>query len=372
MIPVNEPSIGERELEYVTDAVRTGWISSAGSYLERFESAWARECEREYGIAVSNGTVALQLAVACLRLPPGSEIVMPSFTIISCALAAIYNDCVPVLVDCDPKTYCLDVSQVEAKVTSRTKAIMPVHIYGHPVEMGPLLEIADRNGLALIEDAAEAHGARCSVSDRWRRCGSFGEISTFSFYGNKLVTTGEGGMIVTDDEALAERARSLRNLAFTPRRFVHEELGFNFRMTNIQAALGLAQTERFDKIVEKKRWIAGRYAVHLRGIPSLRLPAEMGWARSIYWMYAVLLEEDAPLDAATFIERLREREVDTRPFFTGLHEQPILRERGMFGGERYPVTEDIGRRGLYLPSGLTLTEADIKKVSEVVHEVLIT
>lgn len=371
MIPVNEPLLGERELAYVTDAIQSGWVSSAGSYLERFESAWATECEREHGIAVSNGTAALQLAVACFGFPAGSEIIMPSFSIISCALAAIYNHCVPVLVDCDPQTFCMDVSQVESKITDKTKAIMPVHIYGHPVEMEPLLGLVDRRGLAVIEDAAEAHGAVCSVSGRWRRCGSFGDVSTFSFYGNKLVTTGEGGMLVTDDDALATTARSLRNLAFIPeRRFVHEELGFNFRMTNVQAALGLAQVERFDEIVTKKRWIAERYRAYLHSVSYLRLPQEMEWGRSVYWMYAVLLDENAPFDAADFAMRLRERGVDTRPFFVGLHQQPVLRARGITTGEKFPVTEAIGRRGLYLPSGLTLSEDDIQEVASAVREVL--
>lgn len=371
MIPVNEPLLGERELEYVKDAIKSGWISSSGSYLERFESAWAAECGREHGIAVANGTVALQLAVACFRFPPGSEIIMPSFTIISCALAAIYNECVPVLVDCDPGTFCMDVSQVEAKMTERTRAVMPVDIYGHPVQMEPLLEIADKNELTVIEDAAEAHGALCSVAGHWRPCGSFGDISTFSFYGNKLVTTGEGGMVVTDDEDLAERARSLRNLAFIPaRRFVHEELGFNFRMTNVQAAMGLAQVECFDEIVVKKRRMAERYGELLRDVPHLRLPGEKVWARSVYWMYAVLLEEEAPFDASIFAERLSDRGVDTRPFFTGLHEQPALRAKAIGDGEAYPVTESVARRGLYLPSGLTLSEDDIQKVAEAVHEVL--
>lgn len=371
MIPVNEPLVGERELEYVTDAIKSGWISSSGSYLDRFESAWAVECGREHGIAVSNGTVALQLAVACFRFPPGSEIIMPSFTIVSCALAAIYNDCVPVFVDCDPATFCMNVSGIEEKMTDRTRAIMPVHIYGHPVEMERLLEIAERNDLVVIEDAAEAHGGRCRVSGEWRPCGSFGDVSTFSFYGNKLVTTGEGGMLVTDDDDLAERARSLRNLAFLPeRRFIHEELGFNFRMTNIQAALGLAQVERFEEIVAKKRWMADRYREQLMGVPFLHLPEEKPWARSVYWMYAVLLDDLAPFDAAGFAARLRERGVDTRPFFSGLHDQPALALDRVSDEGAYPVTDAIGRRGLYLPSGLTLSEEDIETVAGAVREVL--
>ena len=255
MIPVNEPLLAERDLELVTDCLKTGWISSAGKCLDDFEKGWAAYCGRRFGVAVANGTVALEMAVAALDLPPGSEIIMPSFTIISCAQAALYNDCVPVLVDCDPRTATMDVGQIEKKITPRSRAIMPVHIYGHPVDMDPVIQIAARHKLAVIEDAAEAHGAEYHVGRRvWRRCGGFGELSCFSFYANKLITTGEGGMVVTDDERLFERLRSLRNLCFQAKqRFLHEELGYNFRLTNLQAALGVAQLERMDRIVARKR-----------------------------------------------------------------------------------------------------------------------
>src|SRR3990172_4872356 len=217
MIPVNEPRFGERELEYISECVRTGWVSSGGRFINEFEERWAAYCGRRYGIAVSNGTAALQLAVACLGLEPGAEVILPTFTIISCALAVMYNDGIPVVVDSDPRTWCLDVDQVEKKITDRTRAIMPVHIYGHPVDMDPLLDLADRYGLAIIEDAAEAHGAeylsRPNGSESgWRRCGSFGTLSCFSFYANKLITTGEGGMVLTDDLTLAHKPHSLRNL----------------------------------------------------------------------------------------------------------------------------------------------------------------
>ncbi|MBI2320645.1 MAG: DegT/DnrJ/EryC1/StrS family aminotransferase, partial [Chloroflexi bacterium] len=361
MIPVNEPLLGERELEYVTECVRTGWISSAGSFIDAFEERWAAYCGRRYGIAVSNGTVALQLAVTCLDLQPGDEVILPTFTIISCAQAVVFAGATPVLVDSDPATWCLDVAQVAAKITPRTRAIMPVHMYGHPADMDPALELAERHGLAVVEDAAEAHGAaylsRRDGSPTWRRCGSFGTLSCFSFYANKLVTTGEGGMVLTDDAALAERARSLRNLCFqSGRRFYHEALGFNFRRTNLQAALGLAQMERMDAIVARKRWIGQEYARRLRDIPGLQLPVEMTWARSVYWMYGLVLDEALGLSAADLARRLRECGVDTRPFFLGMHEQPVFHARGLFRGERYPVAERLARQGLYLPSGLALTE----------------
>jgi len=376
MIPVNEPKLGDRELEYVSECVRTGWVSSAGKFIGEFEERWAAYCGRRYGVAVSNGTVALQLAVACLDLEPGDEVIMPTFTIISCALAVVYNGGVPVLVDSDPKTWTMDINQVADKITPRTKAIMPVHIYGHPVDMDPLLDLADKHGLAIIEDAAEAHGAeylsgRHGSDPTWRRCGSFGTLSCFSFYANKLITTGEGGMVLTDDPKLAEKARSLRNLCFLPqRRFYHEELGYNFRMTNLQAALGLAQLERMDAIVARKRWMGQEYTRRLRDIEVLQLPVEEPWARSVYWMYGIILAEETGLDADWLAQQLRERSIDTRPFFLGMHEQPALRQRGFFRNERYPVAERLARQGLYLPSGLALTEEQLEQVCEAVHEVL--
>lgn len=376
MIPVNAPRLGEREAAYLAECVRSGWVSSAGKFIDDFEERWAAYCGRRYGIAVSNGTVALQLAVACLRLEPGDEVIMPTFTIISCALAVVYNGGVPVLVDCDPRTWCMDVAQVKEKLTPRTRAIMPVHIYGHPVEMDPLLELADRNGIAVIEDAAEAHGAAYLSTQNgsglgFRRCGSFGTLSCFSFYANKLITTGEGGMVLTDDPGLAEKARALRNLCFqTKRRFYHESLGFNFRLTNLQAALGLAQVERIDEIVARKRWMGQEYTRRLKDIRNLQLPVEEPWARSVYWMYGVVLSEEWGMDADQFAQWLRERGVDTRPFFLGMHEQPVLQKRGLFLNERYPVAERLARQGLYLPSGLALTDEQLDHVCNAVHEVL--
>ena len=376
MIPVNEPLLGERELEYVTECIRTGWISSAGHFINEFEEKWAAYCGMEYGVAVSNGTVALQVAVGCLDLEPGDEVIMPTFTIISCALAVIYNGGVPVLVDCDPRTWCMDVTQVEAKITPRTRAIMLVHIYGHPVDMDLLLDLAEKHSLSIIEDAAEVHGAeylsrRQGTAPQWRRCGGMGHISAFSFYANKIITTGEGGIVLTNDSAYAEKARSLRNLCFRPeRRFYHTELGHNYRMTNLQAAVGLGQLERMEEILAKKRWMGQAYTERLGDIPGLQLPVEEPWARQVYWMYGLVLDETLRLDAAEGARRLRECGVDTRPFFLGMHEQPVLRKRGLFGGERYPVAERIARRGLYLPSGLALTEAQLNQVCAAVRRVL--
>lgn len=376
MIPVNEPLLAGRELDYVSECVRTGWVSSSGRFIEEFESRWAEVCGRRYGVAVSSGTAALLTAAASLALGPGDEVIIPTFTIISCALAVLHTGATPVLVDSDPRTWCMDVAQVESKITQRTRAVMPVHVYGHPCDMDALERLARRHGLALIEDAAEAHGAEYlsghgTTAARWRRCGGFGELSAFSFYANKLVTTGEGGMVLTDDPALAERARAQRNLCFRPgRRFYHEELGWNFRLTNMQAALGLAQVERFDEIVARKRQIAREYTRRLSGLGGVALPAEEPWARSVFWMYGLVLGDEVDMDNARLAEELRRRGVETRPFFLGMHEQPALHARGLFEGERHPVAERLARRGLYLPSGLGLTGEQLERVCEAVREVL--
>lgn len=377
MISVNEPLLGHKESEYVSECMRTGWVSSAGRFIDAFENNWADYCGKRFGIAVSNGTTALQVAAACLGLKPGDEVILPTFTIISCALAVISNGGKPVLVDSDPRTWCMDTSKIEEKITPRTRAIMPVHIYGHPVDMDPVLELAQKYGLSIIEDAAEVHGAkylsgRHSSRPEWKRCGSFGTLSCFSFYANKLITTGEGGMVLTDDPALAEKSRSLRNLCFQPqRRFYHEELGFNFRLTNLQAAMGLAQVERIEEIIERKRWMGREYTVRLADIDGLQLPVEESWAKNVYWMYGIVLGKETGMDAAVFAQKLRDRGIETRPFFLGMHEQPVFHERGLFLHERYPVAENIARQGLYLPSGLALTEKQLSQVCDAVSEVLL-
>jgi perosamine synthetase len=375
LIPVSEPFLGQSEIDNVLECVRSGWVSSSGSFLQKFEKQWANYCGRQFGIAVSNGSAALQLAVLALDLKPGDEVILPTFTIISCATAIVYSGATPVLVDSDPKTWCMDVDQVRDRITTKTKAILPVHIYGHPVDMDPLLDIAAQNGLAIIEDAAEAHGAEYSSkrngTGRWIRCGSFGEMSCFSFYANKLITTGEGGMIVTDDPALAEKLRSLSNLCFQPaRRFYHEGLGFNYRLTNLQAALGLSQVQRMEEIIQRKRSIAASYTERLKDIKGLQLPCEENWARSVYWMYGIVLSDSISMNATEFADALRKLEIETRPFFLGMHEQPVFHRRGLFSAEKYPVAERLARRGLYLPSGLGLKEDQITIVCDAIHSLI--
>jgi perosamine synthetase len=357
----------EEDVAAVNDALRSGWISGAGPYVDEFESRWAAYCGRKHGIAVANGSVALQVAVALLDLQPGDEVIMPSFTIISCAWPVVLADAVPVLVDSDPRTWTMDVSQVRARITPRTRAIMPVHIYGNPVDMQPLLDLAREYDLHIVEDAAEAHGA----DYHGRRIGSFGTASCFSFYANKLVTTGEGGMVLVDDDALAERARRLRNLGFQPgRRFLHGELGYNFRLTNLQAALGVTQVERIDAIVARKRAMGRVYTDRLSEIEGVELQVEQDGSHGVYWMYGLVASEATGVDAAELARRLKAAGVETRPFFLGMHEQPVFRERALFAGESFPVAERLARQGLYLPSSLGLDTSQIHAICAAVREAL--
>ena len=368
MIPVNEPLLDGNEKKYLNECIDTGWISSEGPFVARFEEAAAAAVGRRHGIAVCNGTAALETAVAAFDLQPGDEVIMPAFTIISCAAALVRRGCVPVLVDSDPVTWNMEVGQIEARITPRTRAIMAVHIYGLPVDMDPLLEIARKHGLKVIEDAAEMHGQ----AYKGRPCGSFGDLSIFSFYPNKHVTTGEGGMVLTDDDALAARCRSLRNLCFQQKkRFVHEEIGYNFRMTNLQAALGVAQLERLEGFVAIKRRMGRRYTERLMRVEGLELmPARTPYAENIYWVFGMVLKDSVPLDAEEAMRRLGRKGIGTRPFFWPMHEQPVFRKMGLFEGERYPVAERLARRGFYIPSGLALSHEQMDEVAGAVEEMM--
>jgi len=367
-IAVNEPLLDGNEKKYLTECLDTGWISSEGPFVQRFEQAFSNRVGRKWGVAVCNGTAALDAAIEALGIGPGDEVILPAFTIISCIGQIIRCGARPVLVDSDARTWNMDVKQIEAKINPRTKAIMVVHTYGLPVDMDPVLAVAKRHGVAVIEDAAEAHGQ----AYRGRPCGSFGDISTFSFYPNKLVTTGEGGMIVTNDDALAATCYSLRNLCFQPqRRFVHERLGWNLRMTNLQAALGVAQLERMDEFAMRKRAMGKRYTELLSGVPGLQLPlAKTDYADNIYWVYGLVLADDVDFDAAEAMKKLASLGVGCRPFFCPMNQQPVLRERGLFAGESYPVAERMYRNGFYIPSGLALTEAQMERVAEAVGSIL--
>jgi perosamine synthetase len=381
MIFVNTPVLSGNEKKYLCECIETEWISSEGPFVKRLEAGMAALTGRKHGIAVCNGSVALDVALAALRIGPGDEVIMPAFTIISCGSSIVRSGATPVVVDADPVTWNMDVGQIEAKITPHTKAIMVAHIYGLPVEMGPVLEIAKKHGLRIIEDAAEVIGQTCRVSDRceggkvemWERpCGSFGDVSTLSFYPNKHITTGEGGMVLVNDDALAARCRSLRNLCFDKeRRFIHEELGWNFRMSNMQAAVGVAQLERIEETVRKKREIGAWYNEFLVGVPGLQLPLhQTDYATNIYWVYGVVLDDSAPMDAREVIKRLREKGVDCRHFFWPMNRQPVFHKMGLFENVACPMAERLAERGFYLPSGLALTREQAETCARALREVL--
>lgn len=367
-IPVNEPLLDGDEKKYLLECIETGWISSEGPFIKQFEEKFAARVGRKHGIAVTNGTAAIDAAVDALGIGSGDEVILPAFTIISCITQIVRSGAIPVLVDSDPITWNMDVSQIEAKITPRTKAIMIVHIYGLPVDVDPVLALAKKYGLKVIEDAAEMHGQ----TYKGKTCGSFGDISTFSFYPNKHITTGEGGMIVTDDDELAETCRSLRNLCFNPKkRFVHERLGWNLRMTNMQAALGLAQLDRLDEFVVRKRAMGERYTELLSDVPDIQLPlSRTDYADNIYWVFGVMLGESHGFDAEEAMRRLAAKGIGSRPFFCPMSQQPVLQKMGLFRGEQYPVAERLYRQGFYVPSGMALDYSQIERCASVLREVL--
>jgi perosamine synthetase len=367
-VPVNEPLLNGNEEKYLSECIRTGWISSEGPFVKLFEEQMASQVGRRYGIAVTNGTAALDAAVDALGIGHGDEVILPTFTIISCIAQIVRSGAKPVLVDSDPGTWNMDVSQIESKITKKTKAIMIVHIYGLPVDVDPVLELARRYGLKVIEDAAEMHGQ----TYKKRPCGSFGDISIFSFYPNKHITTGEGGMLLTDDPVLAEVSQGLRNLCFQPaRRFVHERLGWNLRMTNLQAAIGVAQLERLEEFVIRKRRMGKRYTELLSGLPGVQLPLECtDAAENIYWVYGLVLDESKGIDAERAMKLLAAKGIGCRPFFCPMHQQPVLRAMGLFGGESYPVADHLYKQGFYIPSGMALSEEQMTVVAGAVWEVL--
>lgn len=360
MIPVCEPKLGKKELEYVTDCLKTNWISSKGKYITDFEEKFSRYCGAKYGIATCNGTTALHLALASLGIKSGDEIILPTFTMIATANSVMYTGAKPVLVDSEPETWNIDPTKIEEKITNNTKAIMIVHTYGHPVDMDPVLEIARNHDLYVIEDAAEAHGAEY----KGKRVGALGDAGCFSFYANKIITTGEGGMVVTNDEKIAEMARLLRDQAFEPKRFLHRYIGFNYRMTNLQAAIGAAQMDLIDESVKTRRSNARLYNSLLRDVDGITLPPEAPWAKNVYWMYTVLVEDSFGMERDKLMAYMKEKGVDTRSAFYPIHIQPVYAKH--YEGEKYLVAEELGRKGVNLPSGNTLTEDQIKFVAETI------
>jgi len=359
-IPISEPLLSGNEAAYVSECVRSGWVSSLGKYIPEFEMRFADFCGVRHGIAVSNGTAALHLALVALGIGPGDEVIVPTLTFIATANAVHYTGATPVFADSEAETWNLDPQDVARRITPRTRAIIPVHIYGHPANMAPILELAKQHSLHVIEDAAEAHGARY----QGKRVGGLGEINAFSFYGNKIITTGEGGLLTTDDDILAEKVRFLRDHAMSPeKRYWHTEIGYNYRMTNLQAALGVAQMERIEEFIARKRWIAATYNQGLREIASITLPPEASWATSVYWMYSILLAKDFPLSRDEVMLSLRQQNIDSRPFFYPIHVQPPYQ-----ADISLPVAEDLSRRGINLPSAVTLGEEDIQRIVQAIRE----
>ncbi len=367
-IPVNETLLNGNEKKYLCECIDTGWISSEGPFVKEFEQKMSAGVNRKYGIAVSNGTAALEVAIQALGVKGGDEVIMPAFTIISCAMAVTKVGAVPVLVDSDLRTWNMNTEEIEAKITPRTKAIMIVHLYGLPVEVDRVLALAEKYNLKVIEDAAEMHGQTYNG----RPCGSFGDISTFSFYPNKHITTGEGGMVVTDDEELAERCRMIRNLCFRKDvRYVHDEISDNYRFTNLQAAVGLAQLERLDEFVGKKRRMGSYYTEKLCEIDGLILPLEKtDYADNIYWVYGIVLDKNINVDNKVMQKLLAEEGISSRTFFWCMHEQPVYKKQGLFVNETYPNAEYLARKGFYIPSGLALTEEQMEQVVEGVKNVM--
>lgn len=368
-IPVNEPIIGDQEKELVLSCLNTGWISSEGSFVEEFESKFSYKCARKYGIAVSSGTAALDIAIQALNISKDDEIIMPSFTIISCIHQIVRIGAIPVFVDSDLRTWNMDISKVEDNITSKTKAILVPHIYGLAVDMQFILDLAKKYNLLVIEDAAEVIGQEC----RTKPCGSFGDISIFSFYANKHITTGEGGMIVTNSENLNERCKALRNLCFqNENRFIHEEIGWNYRMTNIQAALGLGQLSRLEKIIHRKKEIGLIYTEKLKELSDFILLPDLSteYSSNIFWVFGIILKNQEKFKSAKNLSIfLKENNIGNRPFFYPLHLQPVLlRIYPHLGNIKLPISEKMYKNGLYLPSGLALTNDQIDYVCSILKK----
>jgi len=368
MVMVNEPLLSGNEKKYINECIDTNWVSSEGPFVKRFENQMANFVGRKYATACSNGTAALDIAVSILNLQKGDEVIMPSFTIISCAQTLVNKGIKPVLLDSDLQTFNVNVETIEAKITPKTKAIMIVHIYGLTVDVNPILALAKKYNLKIIEDAAEVIGQ----TYHGMQCGSFGDVSTFSFYPNKHITTGEGGMVFCDDKLLDEKAKSFRNLCFGADRFIHEELGANYRMTNMQAALGVAQFENIDNSVDKKRYIGNTYNELLKDIGAVNLPVtKTDYCENIYWVYAITLKDDYTKTAKEVMAELSSYNIGTRPFFYPMHKQPVFNRMGLFLDDDLPNSEKLYEKGFYIPSGLALTNEEMLEVSIALHKVLL-
>ena len=366
-LPVCEPFLDGNERAYVLEAIETGWISSAGKYIGAFEAAFASYLGAKHAIAVSNGTTALHLALVAMGIGKGDEVIIPEFTMIASAFAVCYTGAIPVFVDAECDTWNIDPTQIEARITPRTRAIMPVHIYGHPCAMDAIRGIARRHGLLILEDAAEVHGA----TYHGEKCGVLGDVAAFSFFANKVATTGEGGMVVTNDDALARRCRYFKNLCFplgAAREYRHDDIGFNYRMSNLHAAIGLAQVEKLEHYVALRRASHALYATLLKDVHGVMLQPEIEGCRNVYWMNGVVVEPGAfGMSRDQLMTRLKEAGIDSRKFFLGMHTQKSLVDYGCDCAGQYPVSAWLAENGLYLPSGSNLTPAQIERVASCIR-----
>lgn len=367
-IPVADIVFDNRELENVEKAIRERAVSGYyGEFIKQFENEFSAFVGCKFGVAVSSGTTAIHLALTTLGIKFGDEVLVSSYTNMATFFPVIYVGATPIPIDAEPNTWNINPKLVERYVTKRTRAIIVVHIFGHPVDMDPIMEIAQRYGLYVIEDCAEAHGALY----KGRPVGSIGTIGCFSFYANKIITTGEGGMITTSDENLAGRAATLKSLAFgRTDKFMHQAIGYNYRMTNVQASLGCAQMEKINRLIEAKRELAKAYYQRLNGTKYLRLPVEESYAKNVYWMYHVVLTKQVRIDRAHVMRELQERGIETRPGFTPYNMQRIFVEKGMTDPNQCPIANDLAHNAFYLPSTPYLPESDIDYVVENLLNVL--
>lgn len=367
-VPVCEPLLGGNELKYVTDAVATGWISSAGKYVTEFENQFAAYSDCKYGVAVCNGTIALHLALVALGIKEGDEVIVPTFTMIASAFAVCYTGAKPVFVDADPDTWNIDVRKIEEKITPRTKAIMPVHIFGQMCDMDAIQALADKYHLYVVEDAAEAHGATWNG----RKAGSCSHVGCFSFFANKNVTTGEGGMVVTNDEAIYQKLKYYKNVCFPmngPRNYLHNDIGFNYRMSNVVAAIGLAQTEKADEYKAMRMHNHALYRKYLADVPGVRFQKVLPQAECVCWMNTIVI--DPALYGHTkdeLVAHLKENNIDSRLLFNGMHRQKSLQDFGCDCEGEYPVCDGLTENGFYLPSASSLTEETIKAICDVIKD----
>jgi perosamine synthetase len=366
MIPVSTPFIAKNTAKYLRECADSGWYSSHGPFVERFEKAFSEYLGVKYALTTTSGTASLHLALSAFGIGAGDEILVPDFTMISPVAAVIYTGAKPVFVDADTESWTMDVNLLENKVTKRTKGIIATAIYGHPADFDPIKKLAKKYGLFIVEDAAEGLGSEY----KGKLVGSMGDISCFSFYANKLVTTGEGGMVTTHDKKLFERLIKLADMCHSDtKRFLHEDIGYTYRMSALQAALGLSQLEEIKQSLAKKRGMAALYTELLMSVKGLTLPAEKPWAKNSFWMYGILVNDAFGMSRDELRGKLREKGIETRDFFVPMHKQPALIHRGLVPKETFPVSDDLGNRGLYLPSGIGITEKQISFIAQTIQSI---